>query len=205
MSEEAYKGASNPAAVKGGTSRESIGEIAALSKPVFYQDNTHTFFVEPDVTERTIEEWQEWVTRTPQPEPEQQNPDWWKDFVVVPEMPREWPSRSHRPSHRRRDSTHESLITPKLEHDWLVNPGTVLAFDEVLIGPARPTGLQTLTSEIADGVARWERGVHVNPGSDLVSGGSIVLIDATTLRASRSNADGWRLERGRRRRFQLRR
>ena len=31
-------------------------------KPVFYQDNAHTLFVEPNVTERTIEEWQEWVT-----------------------------------------------------------------------------------------------------------------------------------------------
>ena len=60
-------------------------------KPVFYQDNAHTFFVEPSVTERTIEEWQEWVTRTPQPEPGWQKPDWWKDIVVVPEMPRKWP------------------------------------------------------------------------------------------------------------------
>jgi hypothetical protein len=180
VSEEAYKDASNPAAVRAALEK-SLGEIAALTKPVFYQDNTHTFFVEPGVTERTIEEWQEWVTRTPQPEPEQQSLDWWKDFMVVPEVPRKWSIPDLIGPRIGVEIDPRSRVTPQLEHDWLVNPGTVLAFGEALIGPLGQPGLQTLTSEIADGVAPVGTRVHVNPGSGLVSGGSIVLIDSTTL------------------------
>lgn len=68
VSEEAYRNAANLDAVKKAI-ESGLGEIVALMRPVFYQDNRHTFFVEPSVTERTIEEWQEWVTKTPQAEP----------------------------------------------------------------------------------------------------------------------------------------
>ena len=40
---------------------QGIEGITSIIKPVFYQDNEHTLFIEPNVTERTIEEWQEWV------------------------------------------------------------------------------------------------------------------------------------------------
>jgi hypothetical protein len=46
-------------------------EIASLVMPIFYQDNySNTFYVEPTFKEKTIEEWQEWVTRAPEREVE---------------------------------------------------------------------------------------------------------------------------------------
>ena len=36
-------------------------EIAALVSPLFYQDNQHTFYVEPTVTETTLGDWDDWV------------------------------------------------------------------------------------------------------------------------------------------------
>jgi hypothetical protein len=37
------------------------GELAGLVNPFFYQDERNTFFVQPSVTETTIEEWPRWV------------------------------------------------------------------------------------------------------------------------------------------------
>ncbi|MEQ1844079.1 MAG: neuraminidase-like domain-containing protein [Nitrospira sp.] len=150
-----------------------VGEIASLMKPVFYQDNAHTLFVEPNVTERTIEEWQEWVTRTPQPEPGWGIPDRWKDIVVIPEKP--WKGPIPYPIDP------GSLINPILDRDWLVNPATALEFDGVLIGPAGQPGLKIVTAEAAGGIAEGRTVVNVNPGSGLEAGSTIVLTGATTL------------------------
>ena len=40
-------------------------EVGALTRPFFYTDAQHTFFVEPRVTDTTIERWEEWVFSTP--------------------------------------------------------------------------------------------------------------------------------------------
>lgn len=177
VSEEAFEGAANPNAVK--TAIESgLGEIASLIKPIFYQDNRHTLFVEPSVTERTIEEWQEWVTQTPPPEPEWQKPNWWKDFVVISKKPWKWPFPD--PIWLAFDKV--SLINPTPDHDWLANPGTVLVFDNVLIGPAGRPGLQILTGKVTEGFAEGGTLVNVNPGSGLTPGSAVVLADATTFK-----------------------
>ena len=182
VSEEATRGAANETAVE--TVIESgLGEIAALTKPVFYQDNHHILFIEPDVTERTIEEWQEWVTRTPQPEPGWLDPDWWKSFVVIPEVPwkRQIPDELHFPVDPR------SLIKPKLDRDWLVNAATAIRFGDVLIGPRGRAGLEVL-SAIGDGASR--RLVRVNPASDLAGGNSVILRDENTFARSGLNVIG---------------
>lgn len=179
-SAETYENAADPDAVKEAI-RRGLAGIASLMKPVFYQDSQRTLFVEPNVTERTIEEWQEWVTPTPQPEPEQQAPDWWEELLVIPEIPRKWPIPDLLGPRISVEIDPKSRIQPKLDQDWLVNPGTVLAFGDALIGPLGQPGLQTLTSEVADGVASVGTPVHVNPGSGIASGTSIALVDSTTL------------------------
>jgi hypothetical protein len=182
VSEDAYKNAANPDAVKPAI-KSGLGEIASLMKPVFYQDNTHTLFVEPSVTERTIEE-QNWVTHTPQPEPGWREPDWWKEIVVIPEIP--WKSPipdlgdpwgfSIDPG---------SLINPTPDRDWLVNPATVLEFEGVLIGPAGQTGMEILLAdEVSGTIAEGGTPVNVNPGSGLASGSTVVLSGVTTLEQS---------------------
>jgi hypothetical protein len=179
VSEDAYRGAANPDAVEAAI-RSGVGEIATLMKPVFYQDSRHTFFVEPDVTERTIEEWQEWVTRTPATEPGWREPDWWKEIVVIPEIPRKWPIPL--PDDPRRSPIHPgSVINPVPDRDWLVNPGSVIKFGDVLIGPTGQPGL-----EIRGGADPAIGFGHVNasPGSNLASGARIVLRDAESFARS---------------------
>jgi hypothetical protein len=111
-----------------------LPEIAALMRPVFYQDNAHTFFVEPTVTERTIEEWQEWVTPTPPPDPGWRDPRWWRDLAVVAEMPRKPEPEPDTPGGVVIGP--ESVIHPGSRRDWLVRPGTTVEFDGGRIGSA---------------------------------------------------------------------
>jgi hypothetical protein len=179
VSEEAYKNASNPSAVKAALER-GIRDIAALMKPVFYQDNRHTFFVEPEVTERTIEEWEEWVTRTPQPDPGWQIPDWWKDIVVIPDIPQKWPLPDPGDPWRFPIDP-DSLINPVLDRDWLVNPGTVLKFDGVLISAAGQSGIEI--QPLSDTEISQAQ-LSVNPGSDLGSDGAVVLRDESAFAMS---------------------
>lgn len=143
-------------------------EIASLVKPVFYQDNLHTLYIQPNLTEQTIEEWQEWVTRTTQPEPDWDRPAWWKDIVVSPAVPR-------LKDEARLDPTRPSAglgvgddsllgIQPKV--DWVVNPATGVLFDGELVGPVGRAGVDVLSS-VAEGQA----------GSG-VAGGQAVVAEA---------------------------
>jgi hypothetical protein len=131
VSDDAIRNASDPAAVTAAL-KSGLGEIATLIKPVFYQDNLHTFFVEPDVAERTIEEWQEWVTKTPQPEPGWRIPG---DIVVTPDIPRKWPIPDPGPLHPSIDPG--SVINPASGRDWL-NQSRLS--DEVRSRPDRSDG-----------------------------------------------------------------
>jgi hypothetical protein len=150
-----------------------VADIPILIKPVFYQNSRHTFFVEAEVTERTIEEWQGWVPWTPVTEPSWKNPDWWNDLVVTPVIPRKWPEPT--PKDPWRGPIHPgSIKQPITDPDWLVNSGSVIKFDDVLIGPTGRPGL-----EIRSNADRATNVGHVNvaPGSDVAHGSSIVLTD----------------------------
>jgi hypothetical protein len=157
VSEDAYRNAANPEAVKAAI-ESGLGEIATLMRPVFYQNNRHTFFVEPSVTEKTVEEWEEWVTKTPQAEPWRPEFSWWKNIVVFPT----WKGPLPDPVGPR---VHPDIrINPVRDRDWLINPATVLKFDEALIGPAGQPGL-----EVATDVAQMGLGtqINVNPSSEV--------------------------------------
>jgi hypothetical protein len=169
VSEEAYQNAWDPAAVRAAIV-SGLGEISSLIKPVFYQDNRHTFFVEPDLAERTIEEWQEWITSTPAFEPARQRPDGWKEIVVVQEIPKGWPIPD--PGGDPWPIDPGSLVNPERDRDWLVNPWTVTRFDDVLIGPTGQTGIEVRTG-VDPAVNQGQ--VNVSPGSDLAGGSTVVL------------------------------
>jgi hypothetical protein len=98
-------------------------DLQALMKPWFYQDNALTLLAQPTVAERTIEEWQEWVTHTPQPDSDTQRPQWWTDVVVTPQVPL---------------GTGAVLAHPR--SDWLANSETGLLFDGEVIGPIGRAG-----------------------------------------------------------------
>ncbi|MCI0702938.1 MAG: Tc toxin subunit A [Planctomycetia bacterium] len=171
VSEDAYQGAADPDAVKAAIER-GLAHIAALMKPVFYQDRTHTLFVEPNVVERTVEEWEEWVTQTPQPDSEWKIPEWWKDIKVIPEFPQIGPIPDPGPWTDPIDEG--SLIYPRPDHDWLVNPATGLLFDDAVIGPGGKLGLEIVTPQ-GNGFSGVGTPVSVNPGSGLAPGSAVVI------------------------------
>ncbi len=143
-----------------------LSEIASLMKPIFYQDNAHTFFIEPDVAERTIEEWQEWVTRTPQPEPEYGGQDWWKGISLVQAIPEKKLPIPIDPRDPRWLSP-ESLKTVKPEYDWIINPGTGLLKEGELIGQrgrARVAVMTTPEATVALAVGGLSVNVHAGSG-----------------------------------------
>jgi len=172
--------AGDPEAVAGAVER-GLPEIASLMKPLFYQDNAHTLFIEPSVEERTIEEWQEWVTRTPQPESSM--PDRWKD-LMKPAIPELKPPRLIDLGDPiwRSPIDHNSRINVASEHDWLVNPATGLLFEGELIGPGGRGGLAVLpATELAGAIAEGGMPVNVHAGSELAPGSTMVALTSDAL------------------------
>ena len=155
-------------------------EVASLLKPAFYQDNAHTFFLEPSVTEQTVEEWKEWVTRTPKPDRDWGTSDWREGLALKSWIPRQVPfPDSEDPSHVPIDAG--SLINREPEVDWVVNPSTALLFDDVLIGPSGQPGVKFLTTETAGIVGDGWTPVDIHPASALASNTLAVVNDAGTL------------------------
>jgi hypothetical protein len=151
-------------------------EIATLLKPVFYQDRAHTLFVEPSVTERTIHEWQEWVTPAPLPDPGL--PDWLKDpdlwqKAIVPGKTTATPPLPIDP---------ESRFKVRPGADWLLNRDTVLLYGGEPIGPGGRAGLE-IRPPTGDAGAAAEEGVplNVHAASEIAAGSTVVLTRADTL------------------------
>ncbi|HKV07042.1 MAG TPA: neuraminidase-like domain-containing protein, partial [Thermoanaerobaculia bacterium] len=146
-------------------------EIASLVKPLFYQDDAHTLFLEPNLTERTIEKWEEWVTHTPQ-EPVWQIPDWDKEIFVVPQVPLgKWPGPGPEDPDWGTFFDPGSLLGGSPGRDWVTNPATGVMFgDELILGGGRsgaggPGGLL----------------VNVQAGSGVGPGEAFVVTDAGAL------------------------
>jgi hypothetical protein len=150
-------------------------EIASLMKPVFYQDNRYTLFIEPSVTEQTIEEWQEWVSPPPPPEVVWKDPHWFDDLVVIADLPKRKIPFPEGP---------DSLINPNPTFDWLINPATTLVFDSVLIGAAGQPGLEIVTAETLVGLGNSGTLVNVNPGSSVAPGTAVIARGITTMAES---------------------
>ncbi|MGV1003418.1 MAG: neuraminidase-like domain-containing protein [Candidatus Nanopelagicales bacterium] len=176
VSADAYTGADNPAAVRAAL-QASIGEIEALLKPSFYADHSTTLFVEPEVIERTIEEWQEWVTTTPVPATS--HPEWidddryWKE-LVQPRYPKPKFTRPDDPLINPLDritnfGAPHSLVQKLNDGDWLTNPSTGLVFDGQVIGHSGQVGLNLVDSVSAAGLGGTAVAIPIATGSGLAT------------------------------------
>lgn len=161
--ESAYEGAADPDQVKAAL-QGSLEELESLIRPVVYQDNTHTFFIEPDVAERTVEQWETWIRPTP------------PTHTFDPSALHEWQIQHVRPHHP--DS---GRALPRLSSvgDWLVNRATLVRFDGQLIGPQ---GQIPLTFEQATpAMSRLGVPVRVNSAGAIDTAQVAVLGEGLTL------------------------
>lgn len=138
----------------------SSSEIATLVKPLFYQNNADTLFIEPTVTERTIHEWKYWVDPPfVQPKPR------WPEIVFVPEIPRE--TLDPRDPFWNPPIDENSILQAGRHEDWLVNPATGLMFGDELIGPAGRAGFEVLPADaVAGDIAAGGALVNLRTGND---------------------------------------
>jgi hypothetical protein len=169
-------------------------EFASLVKPVFYHNNLHTLFAEPNLTERTIEEWQEWVTPMPEPDLRWDSPEWWKDVFVQPVTPSLKPPlfvEPHNPMWKL-PIGEGSLrgLNPKV--DWMVNPSTGLVFDGNLIGPSGRAEIEALSATASvSALASGSGTVQVQAGSGVAADASLFAAGIDAL-----NRSGLQLTRG---------
>jgi hypothetical protein len=169
VTEEMYRDAGDPGAVADSVSR-GVSEIMTLIKPVFYQDHQYTLFLEPNVVETTVEEWQEWVKQTPKPEPERVHPGRpkLKEVVVIPEFP-----LRHRIPLGDPAPIDPLSLAGQPSLDWFVNPATLMLFDGMLIGSGGQYGALTQPTQIAGEVRAGGTPVQINSGSRQGAGGVV--------------------------------
>lgn len=137
--------------------------IAPLISPFFYQDNQHAFYVEPTLTEATIDQWEEWVISTPLPEPGFDRDDWWTEVPIFAEVPIAEPSFAVDPL------AHFGF---QLKRDWVTDPATFLRFDERLIDRTGGVDFAVLPA----GNRAGDRGTVVNAGSGSELPPGVVLV-----------------------------
>jgi hypothetical protein len=150
ISLDAVKLASDPVAAKAALD-SGLTELAALIQPFFYQDNRHTFFVQPDVRETLLEDVETWVTRTTVTDDKGiVELDPYDKLKIIPQFRKKWPLPIP-------PVEEETFVMPKTQGDpapgldWLVNPKVLLTFDQdTLLGNTGQLGL-TLVDRGVDG------------------------------------------------------
>jgi len=167
---------------------QTDAEIASLVSPFFYQSDEHTFFVEPNLVERTIQDWQEWLLPPPAPTPAP-GPDLsskWKKLVKpfaakaktpIPIDPSDplWQVPIHP----------EANFKVQIAQDWLVNSATVLQFGGELIGPAGRAGLAVVPAAQSGALAAGGAlTVSVGAGSQLAPETALTATPGSALEAS---------------------
>ncbi|MHC2297249.1 neuraminidase-like domain-containing protein [Rhizobium mongolense] len=127
-----------------------IGEIQALARPFFYSDRHNTFFVQPDVTEKTIVEWEDWVT--PQDPPAGGGvPDGGGLGGALPKIPQYIAVEPEKIGPRPYSIV--DIATHPVDQDWLTNPHTVVEFDGALLGSQGQLGTVVATQAPQSGNA----------------------------------------------------
>jgi hypothetical protein len=163
----AYEEAAKPDEVKKALER-SLAETESLLRPVFFQDAQHTFFVEPDVVERTIEDWQTWLEPAKPSGPVVVvKPPKLREFVEV-YIPK-WQGEPWPPE--------DPLVWNK--KDLVTNPITFVKFDDVAIGPHGK--VQVAFEQGAAEALLGSSQVLVNPASAVHAGETVLLRDNLVL------------------------
>jgi hypothetical protein len=151
-------------------------EIRKLVNPFFYQDEQHTFFVEPTLTETTITDWEEWAISMLRHRAVCEDLEYMRELPVKNCVPLTEP-----PFPEPIDPFAHFMINPKIE--WVTDPMTVLRFDDRFIGQEGGLDLKVLPAGTR--VSDFGTLVNVTPDSELISGSVVVAYDERKLGAGR--------------------
>ncbi|MBD1833295.1 peptidoglycan-binding protein [Cyanobacteria bacterium FACHB-472] len=106
-------------------------DIAPLVSPFFYQDDRHTFLVEPSLTETPIVEWEDWgIGGGTKTDAVRNLGNWVEEVKIQPDVPRK--TVSIEPGRPWLDSSARFNLRPQT--DWVTNPTTVLQYGDRFIG-----------------------------------------------------------------------
>jgi hypothetical protein len=117
----------------------SASEFKAFVSPFFYQDNQHTFFVEPSLLESKIEEWEEWVITSVSSKPgwRTRDDEHLRRFAELPieaDFPTLGANGSCGPyAYCVDDIARQSRLIPRVVTDLITNPSTYLIFGDEII------------------------------------------------------------------------
>jgi len=130
-------------------------ELGKLINPFFYQDNHHTFLVEPTLTEKTFWEHEDYIPIPTIPEQEWEYDEWWDRIPIDPRWPFPDPPIPMDPF----DPGWVDPIDPLVKHqmkiktDWATDPTTVFRFDEQIIWKGGGLDSEILEMSIGQGDA----------------------------------------------------
>jgi hypothetical protein len=191
ISLDAVKSASDPVAAKAALD-SGLTELAALIQPFFYQDNRHTFFVQPEVHETLLEDVETWVTRTAVSDDTGiLEIDPYDKVKIIPQYRKKWPL----PVPPGED---EPFVMPKNqgdpvpESDWLVNPTVLLTFDlNAVLGNTGQLGLTLLVHGVdVENSTAFSETIPLHPASETgVNQVELVVTSQTELAQSQPTLD----------------
>ena len=191
VSLDALKLASDPVAAKAALD-SGLTELAALIQPFFYQDNRHTFFVQPEVRETLLEDVETWVTRTTVTDSTGfLEIDPFDKLKIIPQHQQKWPL----PVPPVED---DPFVIPKNqgdpvpELDWVVNPKLLLTFDQnVLLGNTGQLGLALVNRDMDKvNLTAFNETVPLHPASETGTNPvELVVTSQTELGQSQATLD----------------
>jgi hypothetical protein len=121
-------------------SRQALrqAEIKSLISPAFYQDDRHTFFIEPILVETTVGDWDDWIIPPLLADPKLNEDQYWVEIpldygapMMKPPVPIDPSDPDPRVVNPIDPTSRFSIRTP---NDWVTNPTTTIRFDGILIG-----------------------------------------------------------------------
>jgi len=126
-----------------------------------------TLFVQPDVEETTVEQWDDWVTLSPPSEPDWRLPRWWDALVVVPGLPHKKKPIPVGPDDYFPQFGGIYVLPETPQEDWLTNSFTGVLFKGEVVG--RGGLADTTVLPVATGAGAFAgRGVNVAGGVNVV-------------------------------------
>ena len=191
ISLDEVKSASDPVAAKAALD-SGLTEVVALIQPFFYQDNRHTFFVQPEVRETLLEDVETWVTRTTVTDDTGiLEFDPYDKVKIIPQFQKKWPLPVP-PVDEVPFAMPKTQGDPMPELDWLVNPKVLLTFDQnAVLGNTGQLGVKLMDRGVGGpNKARFGDVLPLDPASETDTNQvELVVASDTELAQSQSALD----------------